>query len=82
MKLRNYETVKDVAGRIRSGELEIERLDRQGERGKIAGGQRNVEASIILGADAGAGQKAARGPELAAVQRRQEALLEQYTTKE
>ena len=47
----NYEHVKDVAGRVTSGELEIERLDPEGERGRIAGGQRNVEASIIAGAE-------------------------------
>lgn len=48
----NYETVKEVAGRIGSGQLKITRLAPREEQGRIAGGRRNVEASIISGADA------------------------------
>jgi hypothetical protein len=52
----NYEETTNVAGRIRSGELSIERLDNAGEQGRIRGGQRNVEASLILGADEASNQ--------------------------
>ncbi len=57
----DYETVKEVAGRIRSGELRITRLKPREEQGRIAGGRRNVEASIIIGAEASANQAASGG---------------------
>lgn len=47
----NYDKAKNVAERIRGGELEVVRLDRRGEQGRLAGGQRNVEASVILAAN-------------------------------
>lgn len=71
----NYERVKDVAGRVLSGELTIERLDPEGERGRIAGGQRNVEASIILTANERASEEA--GSRIHPV-KRQERALETY----
>lgn len=54
----NYDKAKDVAERVASGELEIVRLDRQGERGRVAGGSRAIEASILIGADEARRQKA------------------------
>jgi hypothetical protein len=48
----DYEQVKEVAGRIGSGQLKITRLNSREEQGRIAGGRRNVEASVIIGADA------------------------------
>jgi hypothetical protein len=54
----NYEIIKDVARRIGSGELEISRLTREEEAGRIEGGRRNVEASIIAGAETRANQGA------------------------
>lgn len=47
----DYEQVKNVAGRIGSGELEISRLTREEEAGRLEGGRRNVEASVIAGAE-------------------------------
>ena len=57
----DYEQVKNVAGRVGSGELEITRLAPREEQGRNAGGRRNVEASIIAGAEARTGQTASRG---------------------
>lgn len=83
----NYERVKDVAGRVGRGELEIRRLDRRGEQGRDRGGQRNVEASVILGAGERAGSQASRdgGSRLEARQRqqaREEKLLTRYAKQE
>ena len=54
----DYGKLENVAGRVRSGSLEIKRLDRQGEQGRIAGGKRNVEASLILAANERASEAA------------------------
>ncbi len=48
----DYATAKEIAGRIGSGELRITRLNPREEQGRNSGGRRNVEASIISGADA------------------------------
>jgi hypothetical protein len=55
------EKVKEIAGRIGSGQLRITRLKPEEEAGRIAGGRRNVEASVIVGAEARANQAASRG---------------------
>lgn len=47
----DYDKAKDVAERIKSGSLTIERLDPEAERGRLAGGTRAIEASVLLGAD-------------------------------
>ena len=47
----DYDKAKDVARRVEQGELEIVRLDRGGEQGRIVGGQRTLEATVLLGAD-------------------------------
>lgn len=83
----DYGRVKDVAGRVESGELEIRRLDPGGERGRVEGGRRNVEASLILAANEAAGQKAARGDgsrvdSHADSIKRQERELEEYAKRE
>ena len=75
----NYEHVKDAAGRIAKGELEIRRLDKGSEQGRIAGGKRNVEASIILAADERASEEA--GSRTHPVER-QERTLEAYAKRE
>jgi hypothetical protein len=49
----DYEQVRNIASRIISGESKIFRLNEREEQGRIRGGRRNVEASIISGADAG-----------------------------
>jgi hypothetical protein len=83
----DYEQVKNVAARIRSGEYQIDRLDSGGEQGRIAGGQRNVEASLIAGADEATGQgtSAAGKPRVEShsdTVKRQERLLESYARRE
>ncbi len=50
-----YEIVKTIAARIISGKSRIVRLNDREEQGRILGGQRNVEASLIAGAEEGAG---------------------------
>ncbi len=56
----NYETSANVAGRIETGELEIRRLNPERERGRIKGGRRNVEATLVLAGNEGACQAASR----------------------
>lgn len=56
----NYEQVKTIAGRVRSGELEITRLTPREEQGRNQGGRRNVKASLIAGAEARTSQTASR----------------------
>jgi len=45
----DYEEISTIAGRIISGTATITRLDSEEERGRIAGGRRNVEATLVLG---------------------------------
>jgi 2'-5' RNA ligase len=83
----DYEQVKNVAGRIGSGELEITRLAPREEQGRLAGGRRNVEASLIAGAETRAGQAASQGggpnrKERIAHNTRVEARLEKYAKHE
>ncbi len=83
---KNYEQTTNVADRIRSGEYQIERLDSAGEQGRLRGGQRNVEASLILAADEAAGGAASGNNEtglgsLADTVRRGKRLLEQYAKR-
>lgn len=47
----NYDKAKDVTRRVEQGELEIIRLDRGGEQGRLVGGARTLEATVLLGAD-------------------------------
>ena len=44
-----YEKLSELAQRVITGKATITRLDNDEEQGRIAGGRRNVEASIILG---------------------------------
>ena len=83
----NYEQVKSIAGRIVSGESKIVRLNEREERGRILGGRRNVEASIICGAEARANQTKSRGSRPSRQERiennaRVEARLEKYARHE
>jgi len=82
-----YDSITDVAGRVRRGSLAIGRLDPEAEQGRIAGGQRNVEASVIPEADATANQEASatgrsRVGSHSDTVRRQERLLENYAKRE
>jgi hypothetical protein len=49
----DYDKVADVAERIFNRTAGISRFDRKEEAGRIAGGKRNVEASIVAGAHQG-----------------------------
>jgi hypothetical protein len=75
----DYERVKEIANRIVSGTGRIVRLDDGEERGRILGGQRNVEASLIAGAEEGAGPEGES--RRSAIQRSEEAL-EAYARNE
>jgi len=75
----NYERAKDVAGRIEQGELEIKRLDPAGEQGRIKGGTRAIEATVILARNERASEEA--GSRTHPV-KRQEKLLEEYAKRE
>lgn len=82
----NYEKTKDIAERIRSGELGIGNLNTQESQGTLSGGQRNVEVAVILAADERANQEASRGRRqgLEARKERQsriEKLLERYAKR-
>jgi len=57
----DYDKITDVAKRIERGESTLGRLNPEVERGRVAGGQRNVEASLVLAADERANQKASAG---------------------
>ena len=48
----DYEKVSELAGRVLEGTARITRLNREEEQGRIAGGRRNVEASLYIGAKA------------------------------
>lgn len=61
----DYEAVRNVVGRIERGELETWRLGTEGERGRIAGGRRNVKESDVARRDAGAGRTTGSRSEVA-----------------
>lgn len=79
----DYDKAKDVARRVEQGELEIVRLDRGGEQGRIAGGKRTLEATVLLGADeqrrqASSQRSGSNVESRSDTRQRQERLLEGY----
>lgn len=83
----NYEEVRRLAGLVISGTVKIERLNRIEETGRIEGGRRNVEASLIIQAAkrkaAGGNAKAIRTwADYKELMKLQEAALEEYAKKE
>jgi hypothetical protein len=79
----NYGEVSILAGRIINGTATITRFDPEEERGRIAGGRRNVEASLVLGAAFAANQGEQSGSchalnELSALQKE---TLKQYAAQ-
>jgi tRNA(Ser,Leu) C12 N-acetylase TAN1 len=46
----DYVKIETLAGRVLEGKAELGRLNRKEEKGRIASGRRNVEASLVLGA--------------------------------
>ncbi|MDR0605991.1 MAG: hypothetical protein LBG80_17015 [Bacteroidales bacterium] len=81
----DYEKVSELADRILEGTAKITRLDREEEHGRIAGGRRNVEASLYLAAKAGydtveqGNSTGTASKELTA--KRQEESLKEYAVK-
>jgi hypothetical protein len=72
----NYEQVKQLGSRIVSGESKVVRLNEREEQGRILGGSRNVEASLLIGASqstSGTGGSRAQ-------REREEKLLEEYVS--
>jgi hypothetical protein len=72
----NYEQVKQLGSRIVSGESKVVRLNEREEQGRILGGSRNVEASLLIGASqstSGTGGSRAQ-------REREEKLLEEYAS--
>jgi len=45
-----YDKLSELAQRVITGKATIARLDKDEEQGRISGGRRNVEATIVLGA--------------------------------
>ena len=45
-----YDQLSELEQRVITGKASIARLDKDEEQGRIAGGRRNVEATIVLGA--------------------------------
>ena len=45
----HYDEISNIADKIINGKAAITRLDPEEERGRIAGGRRNVEATLVLG---------------------------------
>jgi hypothetical protein len=79
----NYDKAKDVAGRVEGGELEINKYDPAVEQGRIAGGRRNVEASLILaGSERAIQETSSTSGHGVESHRRQEKLLEHYAKRE
>ena len=75
----DYERVREIAKEIVHGTSRIIRLDDAEEQGRIFGGQRNVEASLIAGAEEGSGKEGES--RRSAIQRSEEAL-EAYARSE
>ena len=75
----DYERATTVAREVLSGKQEIRRLSPEGEQGRIAGGSRNVESTIILAGNEAASEAA--GSRTHPV-KRQERALEEYARHE
>lgn len=53
----NYDQLEKISNGIERGNIKITRLNEEAERGRIEGGRRNVEASVIAGTEARASSK-------------------------
>lgn len=80
----DYEQLGHITDRIESGEFEIARLNSKEEQGRIAGGRRNVETSLIIGANASPNQAERRDSGETRKERNQrlESALEDYANHE
>ncbi len=70
----NYEELKKISEGIERGDIAITRLDETEERGRRAGGRRNVEASDNLGASKKKVEEMRREAGLPEQQRRKTAI--------
>ncbi|MDR1089939.1 MAG: hypothetical protein LBL79_02595 [Prevotella sp.] len=80
----NYEQVKQIAGRVESGDATITRLDPEEERARIKAGRRAIEATILAGTTGRADSARLRGVEAEASDGidEQENILRDYAEKE
>ena len=76
-----YDKLSELAQRVITGKATITRLDKDEEQGRIAGGRRNVEATIVLGAslDYNQSQQQGCGWDINQEAARQKAVLKAYT---
>ena len=74
----DYEQLKEITGRITSGNATITRLNRQEEQGRSRGGRTAVEATILLAADERANSQAFSEQESWQIAEHQEKVLKEY----
>ena len=76
----HYDEISIIADRIISGTAAITRLDPEEERGRIAGGRRNVEATLVLGTAfaTNQGKQSGSRPTINDLSALQKAALKQY----
>ena len=76
-----YDKLSELAQRVITGKATIARLDKDEEQGRIAGGRRNVEATVILGAsfEHHQSQQYGSGWTINQEAARQKAVLKAYT---
>jgi UDP-2,3-diacylglucosamine hydrolase len=74
----DYEQLKEITGRITSGNATIKRLDKEEEQGRSRGGKRAIEATILLAADERANRKAFSEQESWQIAEHQEKVLKEY----
>ena len=77
-EVSKYQKIKDYAERIIKGEQVLKRLSPEEEQGRLLGGSRNVEATIILGTD----EKTGRRLERSYSREEQEVRLKEYAKQE
>jgi hypothetical protein len=75
----DYEYVRQTASEIQQGNKRILRLPARAEEGRILGGRRTIEASIILGTTEKTDREQFSGDE---IKRKQELILEEYALHE
>lgn len=74
----NFQKIKDYAEQVIKGEKQFERLSPEEEQGRITGGRANVEATILIGTDAGASDESKEPFERKPIQ---EKLIEDYSKR-
>ena len=77
-RTRKYKKDIEIANEVLMGRKSIQRLSEEEESGRIEGGRRNVEATIILGRRGGANQENIHKQGIDAARRNQEEWLKDY----